>query len=182
MLSAMKLGTALTEEEWSDPKYQGRGLGHPAGGERKARSIERFAMKTMRWNFINIACVGILVLSAPCSRAQFSGTWHSEVVPALKRPIITIKITEDGLNISGTMVMVFPNGSAHELSLIGPTVDQRALRFKTEDNGAVFDWSLTRTSSYRGRLHGFEEPAREGQRSGEMVIDWPLTKYRNTHP
>ena len=124
------------------------------------------------------------ILTANLAHAQFAGIWQTPTVPATGSPIYTVRILENDNKISGNLIQVFPDGRRQEWPILNPDAKDGTLSFQTQgDYGSFFYWRLTpKKSTRRGTLYGMEGPTAAGQRSGEMVIDFPVTNRRMTHP
>ena len=109
------------------------------------------------------------------AQAQFAGNWQSPPVTATGKPIYTVRILQGDGKISGTLTQVFPNGNQQEWPILKPEVKDGSLLFQTRGLDTTFYWRLTPKGNKRsGNLHGVEGPTVAGQRSGEMVIDFPV--------
>ncbi len=85
---------------------------------------------------------------------------------------ITINIAATGNDLSGTIILVRPNGSEDELRIVDPEVLGNVLKFHTEAPSS-FDWHMTLNKNRRAvSLHGNNRPG-EG---GEMGIEEKLKK------
>jgi len=123
--------------------------------------------------------ISTIVLTVCLAQAQFAGNWQTPPVLATGRPIYTVRILESDSKISGTLIQVLPNGSQQAWPILKPEVKDETLFFQTQGRDTTFYWRLTRKKNMcRGTLHGVEGPTAAGQRSGEMVIEFPVTNRK----
>jgi hypothetical protein len=123
-----------------------------------------------------LICLSLLLGLSVAALAQspFAGKWQTKTVRRTGKPPVTINIVATGNNLSGTIILVSPNGTEDELRITDPEVSENVLTFHTKAPSS-FDWHMTLNKNGRtASLHGNDRPG-EG---GEMVIEEKLKKKR----
>jgi hypothetical protein len=143
---------------------------------RRVRGVDK-SMKTLkRWKYLGFSVSAFAVCLA---HAQFAGNWQSPPAVVTRKPIYAVRILQSAGEISGTLTQVFPNGNQQEWPILKPELSEGSLMFQTQGRDTTFYWRLTPKGNKRlGTLHGIEGPTSAGQRSGEMVIDFPVKNRR----
>jgi hypothetical protein len=101
-------------------------------------------------------------------QSQFAGRWQTKKSAVTGKHSITVNVTVNDDNASGTVVLVNPDGSEIESLILNVELHGDSLEFETKIKNDTFNWRLTlEKDARRGRLHGS---------IGEMLIDEEVVK------
>ena len=112
-------------------------------------------------------------------KSSFVGEWQSRPNPVTGKPSITVNILASRNSLNGTVILVNPDGSKTEFTILRPELSGMVLRFQTNDAGAIFLWRMTLEQDGRAAIlrGGDRRPAMRGQ-SGELLIEERVIKKR----
>ena len=106
--------------------------------------------------------------SLAVAQAEFAGKWQTKKSSVTGKHSISVNVAVNDGKVSGTVVLVNPDGSEVESSMHNVELRHDTFEFETKEGNDTFHWRLIlEKGGRRGRLQGSV---------GEMLIDEKVAK------
>jgi hypothetical protein len=91
-----------------------------------------------------LVVVSVVIGSATTllAQSQFDGRWETKQSRSTGKHSITVNIKSENGTITGSMVLINPDGSEMEWPIENASMDGKTILFRTEDNKANLDWQI----------------------------------------